>query len=143
MKTNLLANISAMLICAALSAATPAAGDESSSLNRTASIHGGFFYPGGVDIAGYTVEHKLGNNFYGYYTFGFPSFAAAGFSCYKNYNNNGPVATVGAGVGPGFYAVLLYQLRIAEKQFMKLGGGFANGIAYTGAFPVISYEIRF
>ncbi|HSB34127.1 MAG TPA: hypothetical protein VLG39_06705, partial [Nitrospirota bacterium] len=39
----------------------------------TTSVHAGFLYPNGVDLAGYTVEQSISENVYYFYTFGFPS----------------------------------------------------------------------
>lgn len=106
-------------------------------------MHAGFLDPNGVDLVGYSVEHDLSNNFHGFYTFGFPSLAAAGITYYGNYNGNGPAVTVGAGIGSVLYASLVYRLLVTERHIVKLGGGYTTGIAYTGLFPALSYELRF
>ena len=116
---------------------------ESEPKRRTSSFHAGFLYPAGVDVVGYTAETSLNGRWYWYYTFGFPSIAATGFSCYADYDGNGPVATAGIGIGSVAYASVVYQLRVAKNQFFKLGGGYTAGIAYSGLFPVLSYEVRF
>jgi len=116
---------------------------ESEPTRRTSSVHAGFLYPAGVDLAGYTAEVSLDGRWYWYYTFGFPSLAATGFSCYADYDGNGPVATAGVGIGSIAYASVVYQLRVANNQFFKLGGGYTTGIAYTGLYPALSYEVRF
>lgn len=116
---------------------------ESEPTRRTSSVHAGFLYPAGVDVAGYTAEMRLNGRWYWYYTFGLPSLAATGFSCYADYNGNGPVATAGIGIGSVAYASVVYQLRVANNQFLKVGGGYTTGIAYTGLFPALSYEMRF
>lgn len=143
MNTNLRPCFSALFFCIALFSGTPATSSDTSSQNRTTSIHAGLFYPNGVDFAGYTVEQKIVDNIYGYYTFGFPSFAAVGFAYYNNYYYSGPLATAGFGIGPGFHVSLSYQIRIVEQHFAKLGVGYTTGISYNGAFPVVSYEFRF
>jgi hypothetical protein len=116
---------------------------DSLNKERVSSFHLGFLDHNGVDLAGYTVEHKLKNGLYGFYTFGFPSIAAAGISYYFDYRNNGPVATIGVGIGSVMYSSLLYQFRIADRHFVKVGAGYTTGIAYTGIFPALSYEMRF
>ena len=109
----------------------------------TASVHAGFLYPNGVDLAGYTVERSIADNVYYFYTFGFPSLAAVGLSYYAEYEGNGLSGTVGVGIGSVLYASLVYQWKIANKQYLKTGAGFATGVAYTGAYPALSYEYRF
>lgn len=116
---------------------------ESEPMRRTSSVHVGFLYPAGVDVAGFTAEVSLNGRWYWYYTFGVPSLAATGFSCYADYVGNGPVVTAGVGVGSVAYASVAYQLRVANNQFLKLGGGYTTGIAYTGLYPALSYEVRF
>jgi hypothetical protein len=106
-------------------------------------VHAGFLYPNGVDLAGYTVEQSIADNVYYFYTFGFPSLAAAGLSYYADYEGNGLSGTVGVGIGSVLYASLVYQWKIANKQYLKTGAGFATGVAYTGAYPALSYEYRF
>jgi len=107
------------------------------------SFHAGFLDHNGVDIVGYTVEHKLKNRLYGYYNFGLPSIAAAGISYYFDYYNNGLVATVGVGIGSVAYSSLLYQIRISDKHVVKIGAGYTTSIVYTGIYPAVSYEMRF
>ena len=116
---------------------------DSDRKEKEESFHAGFLYNNGVDVAGYTVEHKLKNRLYGYYTFGLPSLAAAGICYYSDYNHNGFAATLGVGIGSVLYSSLVYQIRIASEHFIKLGAGYTTGIAYTGVFPALSYEIRF
>ncbi|MDD2898043.1 MAG: hypothetical protein PHI31_04955 [Desulfuromonadaceae bacterium] len=116
---------------------------EAEQPRRTSSVHAGFLYPAGVDVAGYTAEVGLSDHWYWYYTFGFPSLAATGFSCYADYDGNGPVATAGVGIGSVAYASVVYQLRVADNQYLKLGGGYTTGVAYTGLYPALSYEMRF
>jgi len=117
----------------------------SAAEERTATslVHAGFLYPNGVDLAGYTVERSIADNVYYFYTFGFPSLAAAGLSYYADYEGNGLSGTIGVGLGSVLYASLVYQWKIADKQYLKTGAGFTTGIAYTGAYPALSYEHRF
>ena len=136
-------SICMLFIAASLIGPVCLARAESEPTQRTASVHAGFLYPAGVDVAGYTAEVSLNGRWYWYYTFGFPSLAATGFSCYADYDGNGPVATAGVGVGSVAYASVVYQLRLANDQFLKLGGGYTTGIAYTGLYPALSYEVRF
>ncbi len=75
----------------------------------TASVHAGFLYPNGVDLAGYTVEKSISDNVYYFYTFGFPSLAAAGLCYYADYEGNGLSGTIGVGIGSVLYASLVYQ----------------------------------
>jgi len=132
-----------LLLTGALTGATAkSSGESPPQSERIASVHAGFLYPNGVDIIGYTVEHNLKNNFHGYYTFGFPSLAAVGVTYYSDYNGNGLTATLGVGIGSVFYTSLAYQLRLTERHYLKLGGGYATGIAYTGLYPSLSYEFR-
>ena len=121
-----------------LAAALPAAAEEA----RTASGHFGFLYPNGVDVAGYTVERKLDDHLYRFYTFGIPSFAAIGVSYYANYSGNGTAAAVGVGLGSIAYASLAYQWKVGEQDYFKLGVGVTTGVAYSGAYPALSYEHR-
>lgn len=94
-------------------------------------------------MAGYTVEHSLGRNMYGYYTFGLPSLAAAGVAYYSNYDGNSIVATVGVGIVPVLHTSLSYQVRLADRHFLKLGAGYTTTIVYNGFYPALSYEVRF
>lgn len=138
-----LLSVCLLLIAASIIGPVSLARAESEPTQRTASVHAGFLYPAGVDVAGYTAEVSLNGRWYWYYTFGLPSLAASGFSCYADYDGNGPVATAGVGIGSVAYASVVYQLRVARKQFLKLGGGYTTGIAYTGLYPALSYEVRF
>jgi hypothetical protein len=143
MTTNLLSSKISLLLCAVLIGVPASTYGESFSQDRITSVHGGFLYPNGVDVAGYTVEHTISHGFYKYYTFGIPSFAAAGISYNKNYKKNGVVATVGVGIGSAGYASIVYQRLFHEKHIIKLGVGYTTGVAYTGVYPAISYEYRF
>lgn len=116
---------------------------ETAPPGRTTSLHAGFLDPNGVDVIGYSAERDLGNKFYHFYTFGFPSLAATGISYYCNYNGSGLAATVGVGIGSVAYTSLVYQLHFAERHVIKLGGGYTTGVAYTGLYPALSYELRF
>ncbi len=107
------------------------------------SFHFGFLHPNGVDVVGYTVEIKKSRNFYHFYTFGFPSIAATGINYYSNYFENGFNSTVGLGIGSVFYGSVAYQIKIKKVTFLKLGGGYTTGIAYTGFYPVFGCELRF
>lgn len=132
-----------LAVAALLTGVVPAVSAESAPAQRTASIHVGFLYPGGVDAAGYTAEHGITNGLYWYYTFGFPSLAAAGVSYYSAFDGNGMVALAGVGIGSIAYTALAYQLRVSDGHFLKIGGGYTTGIAYTGLYPALSYEMRF
>ena len=114
------------------------------SENSTSSVHAGFLYPNGVDLAGYTNEARLTgyNKLYRYYTFGIPALAAAGIAHYQDYNGNGLMVSGGAGIGFIVQAAAAYQWQLAHKQFIRLGAGWAAGIAYSGFYPAISYEYR-
>ena len=110
---------------------------------RVPTLHAGFLNQNGVDIAGYSVEQRLRNKIYWFYTFGMPSIAAAGISYYTDFNKNGPVATIGVGIGSVLYSSLVYQFRISDKHFIKAGAGYTTGILYNGIYPAVSYEMRF
>ena len=110
---------------------------------RFSSVHAGFFYPNGVDLAGYTAEFKLRNRLYGYYTLGIPSLAAVGVCFYEDYRDTGVVATIGIGIGSVLYSSIAYQFHLSGEQYLKVGAGITAGIAYTGPYPVLSYELRF
>lgn len=84
---------------------------ESEPARRTSSVHAGFLYPAGVDVAGYTAEMRLNSRWYWYYTFGLPSLAATGFSFYADYEGSGPVAIAGIGIGSVAYASVVYRGR--------------------------------
>lgn len=109
------------------------------------SIHAGFLYPNGVDIAGYTVETKLAGyeKLYRYYTFGLPALAATGIAHYQDFNGNGLMVSAGVGIGFVLQASAAYQWQMQRNQFVKLGAGWAAGIAYSGFYPAMSYELRF
>ena len=107
------------------------------------SVHWGFLYPNGVDLVGYTVERRIDAGLYGFYTFGFPSLAAAGVSYYRDFAGNGFTSTAGIGIGSVLYGSAGYQWRVSERGFVKLGAGLTFGVAYGGVYPVISYERRF
>ncbi|MEO8330967.1 MAG: hypothetical protein ABI479_00920 [Gallionella sp.] len=115
-----------------------AAADE----GRMRSYHFGLMHPSGVDFAGYTVEEKIRDDIYRFYTFGFPSIAAIGLTYYENYQGSGLAATVGVGIGSVAYGSIAYQWEISEADFVKLGAGFTTSIVYNGAHPVLSYEHR-
>ncbi len=107
------------------------------------SFHFGFVHPNGVDLIGYSVETKMDNNLYWYYTFGLPSFAAIGITYYSNHDGNGMTGTLGAGLGILLHASIAYQVNLGNRNFLKLGAGVVSGISYNGTIPVISYEHRF
>lgn len=116
---------------------------DSAVPSATSSVHAGFFYPAGVDLVGYTSEHKSDHGFYWYSTFGFPSLAAVGVSLYSEHDGTGPVATAGIGIGAVAYTSLAYQIRAASGHYVKIGGGYVASIVYTGLYPVLSYEMRY
>lgn len=140
-RRHLLALIAFILLTTGMAGAAFA--ETAAAQGRISSIHAGFLDPKGVDLFGYSVEHDLTNNFYSFYTFGLPSLAATGISYYGNYNGNGPAVTIGIGVGSVLYTAAVYQLHVAERHVIKLGGGYTTGVAYTGLFPALSYELRF
>ena len=107
------------------------------------SYHLGFMYPNGVDVVGYTAEQEFSNHLYRFYTFGIPSFAAVGGSYYKNFIGDGLSATFGLGIGSIAYCSVAYQMHLRKTDYIKLGTGFTTGVAYTGAYPALSYEHRF
>ncbi|MDO8312969.1 MAG: hypothetical protein Q7T25_13630 [Sideroxyarcus sp.] len=115
--------------------------------NRSRSMHAGIFYPNGVDIVGYTIEDKLSDNLYRYYTFGFPALASIGISYYKNYAGDGLTASIGTGIGflNQVNVSVAYQWQIRQNKepaFVKLGLGYAESLVAHGAFPVLSFEQR-
>ena len=107
------------------------------------STHLGVLYPNGVDVAGYTVERRIDAGLYRFYTFGFPALAAMGIGYYRNFAEDGLTSTVGVGVGSVLYGSVAYQWRVGKARYVKLGAGVTFGVAYGGAYPVISYEYRF
>jgi hypothetical protein len=109
------------------------------------SYHLGIFYPNGADIAGYTVEKHIKNNFYSFYTFGFPAIASIGATYYDKYEDNGLAASFGVGLGylSMIHGSIFYQWKFEKSDYIKLGAGLATTLVYNGAFPVISYEHRF
>lgn len=139
-----LRTVTAFLILGTIFARSLEAGaGEAAAPGRTPSFHGGFLHPAGVDVLGYTVEHRWREGVYPYYTFGLPSFAAAGLAFYAEHDRPGPVVTVGVGLGSIAYASVAYQWRLRERLFLKVGGGYTTGIAYSGLFPVASVEKRY
>lgn len=133
----------AVLLILGTTLSRPLGAGESASPGRTPSFHGGFLHPAGVDVLGYTVEHRWREGVYPYYTFGVPSFAAAGLAFYAKHDRSGPVVTVGVGLGSIAYGSAAYQWRLRERLFLKVGGGYTTGIAYSGLFPVASVEKRY
>ena len=108
-----------------------------------ASYHYGLFHPSGIDIFGYSVEEKISENTYKYYSFGIPSFAAIGVNYYENYTGNGITTSAGVGLGTLFNVSVAYQFHTSADNYFKLGAGFTSNIAYNGFFSVLSYEQRF
>ena len=132
-KQSIISIIIIMLLC------EPAvASDE-----KISSYHYGLFHPNGVDIFGYSVEEKISEGVYRFYTFGIPSFAAIGVNYYKNYAGNGITTTASVGLGTLFSASVAYQFKVSANDYFKLGAGYTSNIAYNGFFPVLSYEQRF
>jgi hypothetical protein len=111
--------------------------------DKTKSYHAGLFHPNGLDIAGYSVEEKIDDGIYRYYTFGVPTGASIGYNYYNNFKGNGLTATVGIGIGILFTTSLAYQLHLDRENYFKIGAGYTANIAYEGIFPVLSYERRF
>lgn len=107
------------------------------------SVHLGFLHPNGVDVSGYSVEQQIRGKLYRFYTFGYPALAAIGIVYYDQFQGDGFTSTWGVGLGTIMYGSIGYQWKIADASYIKVGVGFATGIAYTGSFPVIAYEHRF
>lgn len=108
------------------------------------SLHIGFLHPNGVDVFGYSSEKRINNTLYRFYTFGLPSIAAIGINYYASgYGQNGFNATIGAGIGSVAYLSLAYRWRLDATSNLKLGAGYTAGVAYSGAYPVLSYEHQF
>lgn len=116
---------------------------EANDIPHFSSAHVGLVHPEGVDVAGYSVENKIDRNIYSFYTFGFPSLAAIGFSYYEKYAGSGFSATAGVGVGFVLYGSVSYQISAGQYDFIKAGAGWGAGVAYSGWYPVLSYEHRF
>lgn len=121
---------------------------ESAEETRTTSMHLGMLYPNGVDVVGYTIEDKLNDNFYSYYTFGFPSLASIGISYYKNYAGDGLTASMGTGIGflNQVNGSVAYQWQVQQSKepaLIKLGVGYAASLVFNGVIPVLSCEQRF
>jgi hypothetical protein len=107
------------------------------------SFHVGIFHPSGVDLIGFTVENKIANEIYWYYTFGIPSLAAIGACYYSNYPGNSFTSTLGVGIGSLMYGSIAYQIQIIRMHYLKFGAGLTASIVYSGVYPVFSYEYRF
>ena len=107
------------------------------------SWHAGFLHPAGVDLAGYSREKQINNNLYRFYTFGFPSLAAVGINYFEHYGASGFNSTIGVGIGSVAYASFGYQWKLDIRSNLKLGAGYTTNVAYTGWFPVLSYEKHF
>lgn len=118
-------------------------GQAVASNETIASFHYGVFHPNGLDIFGYSVEEKIAEGIYKFYTFGVPSFTAIGITYYQNYAGNGITTTASVGLGTLFNASAAYQFKINATNYFKIGAGFTSNIAYNGFFPVLSYEQRF
>jgi hypothetical protein len=138
---NLLACL--LLILPGMASLLQPAHAQENDTPHISSAHFGLVHPEGVDVAGYSVERKFDGNVYSFYTFGFPSLAAIGFSYYGQYAGNGLTATAGVGVGFVLYGSVAYQFRAGQNDFIKLGAGWGAGVAYSGGYPVLSYEHRF
>lgn len=106
------------------------------------SVHLGLFHPNGVDVLGYSVEKQFDNNIYTFYTFGFPSLAAIGYSYYKHHEADSFTGTLGVGIGSVFYGSIAYQWITGDSHCLKLGVGWTTGVAYKGVYPVLTYEFR-
>ena len=139
MKKNIIGLKNIFALCMIFSFFTNSAMSE----ETTTSFHGGFMDPNGVDIVGYTAQTKINDSFYRYYTFGFPSLVAVGLNYYDNYQGNGFTGTLGVGIGSILYGSLAYQVNVKNTHYLKLGGGYTSSVAYSGLYPVLSYEIRF
>jgi hypothetical protein len=111
--------------------------------DATRSYHGGFFHPNGLDLVGYSVEKKISEGIYRYYTFGIPSGAAIGYNYYSDFRGNGLNATIGVGIGVLFTTSLAYQFHLDKENYFKIGAGYTANVGYEGVFPVLSYEQRF
>lgn len=109
----------------------------------TKSFHFGFMHPNGVNLVGYSVEKRVSTGVYAFYTFGFPSLAAAGLSYYAAYEGSGLTGTVGVGIGSVLYGAIAYQIELKKLHYLKIGAGLTTSIVYNGAYPVLSYEKRF
>lgn len=107
------------------------------------SMHLGLLYPNGVDAAGYTAERQISTDAYRFYTFGFPSLAAIGLSYYGDFGGDGFTGAVGVGIGSVLYGSVAYQWQADASHYWKLGAGVTAGVAYSGVYPVLSYEYRF
>ena len=117
------------------------------------SFHVGVWHPNGIDLIGYSVERHMDNELYWYYTIGVPSVLAIGITHYSNRDGNGLTGTLGAGLGYSLYAAIAYQVKLGNKNFLKLG--VASTLAtyypfapseesyYVGITGVIAYEYRF
>jgi len=144
LKTKMTTSISRMIFCCCVVALSPfaCAGADEGNIR---SYHLGFMYPNGADIAGYTVERKIKDNLYRFYTFGFPAVASIGVAYYANYEGNGFASSFGVGLGylSMVHGSIAYQWKMEEADYVKLGVGIATSLVYNGAFPVLSYEHRF
>ena len=117
------------------------------------SFNFGFLHPSGINLLGYTVEGHIDHKLYGYFTIGVPSLFAIGITHYSNHDGNGVTATLGAGLGYWLYASIAYQVKLGNKNFLKLGASLALATYYpyvsseeSYAFhtlPVVAYEYRF
>ncbi len=117
------------------------------------SIHAGVLHPNGIDLFGYSVERHMDNKLYWYYTIGVPSVLAIGITHYSNRDGNGLTATLGAGLGYSLYVAIAYQVKLGNKNFLKLGAASTLATYYPFApsevsyyvetHPVIAYEYRF
>ena len=117
------------------------------------SFHVGVWHPNGMDLIGYSVERHMDNKLYWYYTIGVPSLLAIGITHYNNRNGNGLTATLGAGLGYSLYAAITYQVKLGNKNFLKLGAASMVGTYYPFApieksyyvqtNAIVSYEYRF
>jgi len=66
-----------------------------------------------------------------------------GLGYHEEHGGSGISATAGVGIGFVLYGSVAYQWKIEQLHYLKLGAGLASGVAYTGVFPVLSYEYRF
>lgn len=140
-KSCLLRTFSVLLLLGGIGSAR----GEEEEVSR--SQHIGVLYPNGVDIVGYTVEHRSGDHLYSYYTFGFPALAAVGISYYQAHDSQGWTASAGTGIGflnqVNFSVAYQWPMTSGKTPaFLKLGAGRFGSLVGKGAFPVLSLEWR-
>jgi hypothetical protein len=94
-------------------------------------------------LVGMKVNAWIGNHAAWYLSagYGFP-FVGAGLVLYQNRDGNGMVASASLG-WPAALAILSYQVRVASRTYVVVGGAGGTVFNAAAAFPILGLEHRF